>query len=648
MLQEILTEQKKIASTPAAPTSGELSTEDKTSRAIASIGRLFESGHPVSVAWSGGKESTILLSLVFSAALAHRGGGGKLPMILITHANTGIENPAYQRVIDLERARIEAFIDRHDLPARIDVATPALNDTWSVAIISGRTLPTFARSATRQCSVMLKINPQERQRRKVLEQLRILGEPVVLVGTRFDESSSRAARMERRGESDQEVWTDRKFDEKTDKLISSELRLSPIARWSDEDVWMYLADLRAGRRHSYTDVADLWDAYAAGGGGGSCAVAGEEGLKANAKACGARFGCALCTSVGRDKSLESMIESDPANSYLRNLNRLQRYLVHTQGDNALRNWLGRTIDEEGFIAIEPDTYSPEMTRHLLRICLSIQEDERVAARSLGIAPRFELVSPEQLIAIDAIWSLQANQPRPFQAIAIWDEVVNLGRRTYPPAVPDEATPAFDPRPARRYLHVGNWDDGVGAFGDRRGPLFDPVAYMAGIDEARDQAFERQRLDIRARRAAGESISKQAEKALFDELEKRSFGCIGHRQTADGRHVVDLPLSPMFEVDPEAACLFLNFEAEGCLDRYYEDERASPCEAYRYYARLGMISTSAKHLSMIDNMMRRAEWKIRQGLHRMSTDEILARSISKAERASGQRHPPGAGARKKCA
>src|SRR5262249_61121004 len=67
-----------------------------------------------------------------------------------------------------------------------------------------------------------------------------------------------------------------------------------------------------------------------------------------------------------------------------------------------------------------------------------------------------LVSLEQLIAIDAMWSLQAFH-RPFHALKIWNEIVNEGAR-YP--VPEVATaPRLKDFP-ERYLWVGHdWEDG---------------------------------------------------------------------------------------------------------------------------------------------------------------------------------------------
>lgn len=624
--------------TPAFQDPSTLSTEEKIKRATDAITRLYRDGHPVCIAYSGGKDSTIVLALALNAAVEHAANGGSLPQILITHANTGIENPGYQAVIINELERIKLFIESYKLPARIDVAVPALNDSWAVSVISGRVLPTFAKSSTRQCSVMFKVKPQERQRKAALKMLKTTGDPVVLIGTRFEESPSRAQRMQDRGELDSEIWVSEVIDPATQQVKSTELRLSPIAWWTDEDVWTYLADLRSGKRLAYTDVEAIWDAYAAGGGGGSCAVVGDEGMKANSKACGARFGCALCTAVGRDKSLESMIESDPSYEYMRHLNRLQRFLVHTQDNMNSRNWIGRTIDEDGFIAIAPDTYSPKMLRNLLRMCLSIQEEERSLAASLGIPPRFTLITDGQLLAIDAIWSCQALQPRPFEALSIWHDVVVQGKRYLPPVIEEGRSPVVQKVPAARYLHVGNFEDNPDLDNTGMSPLFNVVGAIAGVGEARDQAIERERLKIKEERK-NSKISKAEEVRRIEEAASNYQGCIGFRHLSSGALVTDVMDSELFEIDEAAASDFLSIDSEYCLKNYH-NEKTSVTKSYNYYAQTGLLSTSSRHLNVVEAMMCRAAWKERHGLNKMSTPEIIALSISKDERKSGMKAPHG--------
>ena len=577
----------------------QLSTADKTERAVDGISRLLRANRPLAVAYSGGKDSSVMMALALEAARRCKEEGVVLPPILVTHARTGIDNPAMEMVAIAEIARIEQYAKKHGLPVRVDIAEPALNDTWAVRIISGRALPTFANSASRDCAISWKLIPQKRQRKAAFKELSASGEPVVLVGTRYEESASRATRMADRGELDTEIW-ESPIRNSTGQIQRVEHRLSPIAYWTQEDIWVFLAELGSGERESYTDAKDIWDVYRDGG-NSSCVVVADDAMKANSKACGARFGCSLCAAVGRDKSLEAMIESDEKYRYLLPLNRLQRFLVDTQYDMSRRTWLGRTIQDDGYIAIAPDTYSPAMQRDLLRYALTIDRDERLASRGLGLAkPRFQLVSESQLIAIDAIWSIQGHQPRPFEAIHIWEDVYMKGRSFVPPEVD---TSAFDKKiPKARWLWVGSWDQDPG-FNTMYTGARHLLADFVGSTE--------------------------------------SGGCMQNIELGNGRVVMGTELSDMLEVDPEGAELFLQFEVlDAEIHKRAEREGYGSGEAFRHYQMLGTVATSKRHLSIIDDMMRRTAWKERHNVFAMTTEELLARSVSKDERQSGVRAPEG--------
>jgi DNA sulfur modification protein DndC len=573
----------------------DLTTQQKVDRAIAAITRLITDGRPLSVSYSGGKDSSVMAALVLEAARRVKEASGSVPPILFTHASTGIDNPAMDMVAKAEIERIRDYAKAQGLPVRVDIAEPALNDSWAVRIISGRALPTFANSATRDCAISWKLIPQQRQRKAAFKELQASGEPVILVGTRFEESAVRSARMAERGELDTEVWAD-EVRNAAGKVQRIEHRLSPIAHWTQEDIWVFLSELSNGQRVSYTNAKALWNVYRDGG-NSSCAVVADDTMKANAKACGARFGCALCTAVGRDRSLEAMLESDPKYQYLVPLNTLQRFLVDTQYDQDRRGWLGRTISDDGYIAIAPDTYSPQMQRDLLSYALTIDRNEERAARQAGIEPRFRLITEKQLLAIDAIWSIQGYHPKPFEAIHIWEAVYQRGESFVPPEVDSSGFTKKFPKP--QWLHVGNWED---------------AGYNTMYNGARHLMA-----DFTGATEAG--------------------GCMHNMELGDGRVVMAIETSDMFDVDAEGAELFLTFEA---LDSqiHHRFAQYDPGEAFRHYQLLGTLSTSKRHVGMIDDMLRRSAWKQRNGAFAMGVEELLSRSVTDAQRKEGLLCPPG--------
>src|SRR3546814_3407283 len=76
--------------------------------------------------------------------------------------------------------------------------------------------------------------------------------------------------------------------------------------------------------------------------------------------CSSDLGCWTCQQAN-DKSLETMIQFEPRYEYAKGLNQLNKFIRAIRYDWNRRNWVGRTI-RGGFIAIEPDTFSPTTVR----------------------------------------------------------------------------------------------------------------------------------------------------------------------------------------------------------------------------------------------------------------------------------------------
>ena len=603
----VVQEQPGVTIMPVAPppvhgAEIEVDIEARIERAEGVLTRLLERQMPVCCSWSAGKDSSTVLNLLLSAAsrLAAEKGAGFVPPIVVTHADTMIENPEMVSYARAEMAQVRAFAKLHGLNVSIEISVPNLTDRWAVRVIGGRALPPFP-GTNRDCSMDWKVSPMKRLRKQVIKSLKshcdkvkIAGveasgfgnfatEPVVLLGTRYDESSVRSANMKERGESDIEVR--RGIDENGK---ASSLFLSPICFWTTDDVWEYLAMARGKLVPAYSTFEETFRVYADAM-GTSCVIVAEDmnkSMKAS-KACGARFGCSLCTAVGKDQSMENMLDLDDRYAYMQGLNQLRNFLSATRWDLGRRSWVGRTI-HAGHIRIAPDAYSPAMMEELLRYSLTIDEIEKSAAARAGVRPRFELIGIEQLFAIDAYWSLQAFH-RPYHALAIWDDVVNK-RARYP--IPLVDTFARTPMPAPRYIPVGiDWDNGYD-------------------------------LDYTGLR------SVTADMAAFDS--DAEGGCMGTRTTKAGRDVMAVNVSGMFQVEIETAC-FLLFDQLDELLAVHNDGKSCPTTAYLRYASLGLLSLKSGIEGEVDGILKRSSFKARNDLAGMlKIDDVLARSISAAE------------------
>ncbi len=92
------------------------------------------------------------------------------------------------------------------------------------------------------------------------------------------------------------------------------------------------------------------------------------------------------------------------------------------------NWLGRSIDTEtGTISISPNTYSPDYCLDLLCYALTIDAREIEASKSLGINPRFQILSKEAILAIDCLWN-RYGYNKSLQACKTYHEIFVEGVR----------------------------------------------------------------------------------------------------------------------------------------------------------------------------------------------------------------------------
>lgn len=527
------------------------SLSSRIQAAEAVIRELLSHQTPLVVTFSGGKDSSVSTSLVLSAAkrLARQGRG--LPPIVVTHGDTGVENPEVSVVAREALAGMQDFAERYGIPLEVGVARPNVAGSWAYRVIGRGCIPVFP-GASRECTVEFKIRPQKKLAKAVFTRLSALaGEaPVTVIGTRFAESEGRRARMEARGETGDAVWQGE----------DGRAYFSPIADWSTDDVWEYLGACRAGTIEAFSDMEDVFRVYADAA-GASCAVVADMALGQRSQGgCGARHGCWACTAVGRDASLETMIETDDRYDYLRGLNRLQRFLLATRYDWGRRAWLGRTIDDRGYVDIQPDLYSAGMVEELLQYCLTLDAEEAEAAERAGLAePRFQIISPESLIAIDAEWSRQGYH-RPFHALKLLRDIQDGARYPVPEIEPFPQTRI----PDKRLLYVGeDWDEGV-------------EWANAGL---RDISLE----------MAGDS-------------------CIGTRTLPDGRQVQALETGSELSVDPEGAEFVLGLELDRLVDRYHDAPGLSMTYAYRHYLTLGTVQLHHSGLKQADAILRRTRFK----------------------------------------
>lgn len=552
--------------------------EEQRIAKVKAVLKWLMSTFKTSYSFSGGKDSSALLGLAMSAAAELSKCGETVKPFVILHSNTLVENPNVHAVTKQEISRLRAWIAEHSLPGTVHIATPHLASTFAVSVIGCGKLPSTPETK-RECTVEWKGRPLTRLRKAVLGANDIRsGEYVVSVtGVRFSESAARSASMSERGESPLHV---------VQTHADGSVAIAPIASWSWDDVFMYLGMAANGLEHTYSNFADVIRVYREAM--GECVINGSDDDLRASRPCSARTGCWTCLMVKDDKSMDKMLD-EPDNAYMRPLAKFRTFLANTFYDLSRRSWVGRTIDPEGYIRFAPDGYSASMQQELLKYAITIQAQEAQAAARIGIAPRFRILTMQELLAIDAMWSLNATA-RPFTAMKIYRDIVRGAN--YP--VPD--APIF-PKPAMptpRKIFVGrNWDQGQNGM-------------YSGLRDVMLEAF------------GGE-------------------GCVGHKEIKSlGQSIVvmDANTSPMFTVDSEGASLFQEFEMDRMIDMWHGDGRRQATQsgnvagvAYRYYVQLGVLSVAKSQLGRIDEILRRSAFRERMGLAGYQYEHGRAEALS---------------------
>lgn len=526
-------------------TSAQPSLDELQADAIRAILNLFKEHRPVVVGTSFGKDSSSVTHLAFVAA-AEAARIGLAPFIVVSNADTLSENPEITRLGKREAAKMARFAKLHGIKFISQVATPSLLSTTQVRILSGRAIPSYPGSRM-DCTQDLKIRPMRAARNRLFKELASAGfkDPVTLLGTRFDESQLRGSRMRARGD-------------RADVPIQNaagDWILCPIANWSTEDVFELLGLINSGTIESYSDFKDVLRIYAHSG-GTSCAVVSHDILEGQKKrqrgVCGARTGCATCCGVSSDASLATMADYDESYAYARPLVRFGDVLRNVRYDWNLRSWVGRTI-RDGFVAIEPDTFSAAFIRSLTRMLLQVDHDEVQRARHANEAPRFQMLTLEMRIVLDMLQNLNGLRP-PF---SLWADVRDIEQRGIRYDVIDFPKTPPQPQVEARFLHVGNdWTVQDGMLGGLRD------AYIEALTE--------------------------------------DSPCLPNlKQLGPGHYVWNLETTKGLSIDPEVACFIANEFQDDLLSRHdqWPSHPSGLTSGFKWYAQLGTPTLDHSHLAI---------------------------------------------------
>jgi len=365
-----------------------MSNKDRTNDCLLKLHDIYEEirrlyknyPYPWVIGYSGGKDSTTALQLVWTAVEG-------LPVeertkkIYVISTDTLVETPV---IVDYTTKTIDllnkAAVERQ-MPVEARKLSPVLDDTFWVNLI-GRGYPAPT-SIFRWCTERLKINPSNHF---ILSKVAEFGEVILVLGSRRGESATRDQVIRERGFHWHKL-------SRHGHLPGAWVYM-PIENFSTEDVWTYLLQVKSPWGSDNRQLSSLYQSAQ----DGECPLV----VDTTTPSCGnSRFGCWVCTVVTRDKSMEAMIDS--GEEWMIPLLDYRDFLVSTQDPTVKaqqREYKGRDgsikITETGALRYRTYTldFSKTMLRRLLATQRQIQEE---------YDPEFVLIAENELREIRRLW-----------------------------------------------------------------------------------------------------------------------------------------------------------------------------------------------------------------------------------------------------
>lgn len=333
--------------------------------------------YPWVIAFSGGKDSTLLLQLVWEV-IAGLPDEERKRRVVVVGNDTLVESPLVIRHLRESLEVIGSAAEREALPMETEITVPCIDQTFWVNVIGRGYIPPTRNF--RWCTDRMKILPTNRLLERLAREAR---RTILLVGTRRAESHSRRRAMDRRGVSAQRM--------NPHGMVDGCRMFAPLADLDDNDVWMTLMQRKPPWGGTHRRLITLYRNAT----GGECPLVIT---KEQAPSCGStspRFGCWTCTVVNKDRSLRGLIDSGHAEAArMEMLFDFREWLIELREDNRNRLPVRRNGNakrrDDGSLVFGPFT-------------LEVRREILVRLRTLEERLGEQLILPAEIECIEDVW-----------------------------------------------------------------------------------------------------------------------------------------------------------------------------------------------------------------------------------------------------
>jgi DNA sulfur modification protein DndC len=342
---------------------------------------------PWIIGFSGGKDSTVLLTLVWLALLKIKEDNPNATLnrqVYVVCNDTMVENPVIEEYVSNVLQTIQKAAKEQQLPIIVKTTTPQIEDTfWCCVIGKGYPVPN---NSFRFCTEKMKIKPTSTL---ITHQVAADGEAIILIGTRLAESQQRAKSIQN-------------HDIKGHRLSKHPLNpntytYAPIKELMLEEVWWIINAIPSPWGFDNQILYKIYMDASADDYECPTIVTND-----SHRSCGqSRFGCWVCTVVKEDKSMSSLIKNGV--EWMQSLLDFRNKLVENRNVSENRSETRRNgqaaVDETGH---NMGNYTMEYRIQLLRELLTIQKNTQQYRSSI------DLITSQELIAIQVMWYRDGN------------------------------------------------------------------------------------------------------------------------------------------------------------------------------------------------------------------------------------------------